>query len=144
MPEDQRRLDAPPRPVGRLLRPPARGRVLQQRPDFAAGLDPPGPARADCAQGLAQLVAVTDDGKAGGLAGPGDRAVFALMRSAADVILLLDPDVALRPCCVLVITPQGLKAHGFFGFHGNRRWVTPHRTPGRNQDIESSISISVQ
>jgi riboflavin biosynthesis pyrimidine reductase len=30
----------------------------------------------------------TDDGKAGGLAGPGDRAVFALMRSAADVILV--------------------------------------------------------
>ena len=27
----------------------------------------------------------TDDGKAGGLAGPGDRAVFALMRSAAVV-----------------------------------------------------------
>jgi riboflavin biosynthesis pyrimidine reductase len=30
----------------------------------------------------------TDDGKAGGLAGPGDRAVFALMRHAADVILV--------------------------------------------------------
>ena len=30
----------------------------------------------------------TDDGKAGGLAGPGDRAVFALMRQLADVILV--------------------------------------------------------
>jgi riboflavin biosynthesis pyrimidine reductase len=30
----------------------------------------------------------TDDGKAGGLAGPGDRAVFSLMRHAADVILV--------------------------------------------------------
>lgn len=30
----------------------------------------------------------TDDGKAGGLAGPGDRAVFKLMRDAADVILV--------------------------------------------------------
>ena len=30
----------------------------------------------------------TDDGKAGGLAGPGDRALFALMRHAADVILV--------------------------------------------------------
>ncbi len=30
----------------------------------------------------------TDDGKAGGLAGPGDRAVFALMRQTADVILV--------------------------------------------------------
>ena len=30
----------------------------------------------------------TDDGKAGGLAGTGDRAVFALMREAADVILV--------------------------------------------------------
>src|ERR1700682_60892 len=30
----------------------------------------------------------TDNGKAGGLAGPGDRAVFALMREAADVILV--------------------------------------------------------
>jgi riboflavin biosynthesis pyrimidine reductase len=30
----------------------------------------------------------TDDGKAGGLAGPGDRAVFALMRQQADVILV--------------------------------------------------------
>ncbi|HYZ67187.1 MAG TPA: pyrimidine reductase family protein [Mycobacterium sp.] len=30
----------------------------------------------------------TDDGKAGGLAGAGDRAVFALMRHAADVILV--------------------------------------------------------
>ncbi len=30
----------------------------------------------------------TDDGKAGGLAGPGDRAVFALMRELADVILV--------------------------------------------------------
>ena len=30
----------------------------------------------------------TDDGKAGGLAGPGDRALFALMRQAADVILV--------------------------------------------------------
>ena len=30
----------------------------------------------------------TDDGKAGGLAGPGDRAVFALMRQHADVILV--------------------------------------------------------
>jgi riboflavin biosynthesis pyrimidine reductase len=30
----------------------------------------------------------TDEGKAGGLAGPGDRAVFSLMRDAADVILV--------------------------------------------------------
>jgi riboflavin biosynthesis pyrimidine reductase len=30
----------------------------------------------------------TDDGKAGGLAGPGDRAVFSLMRHAADVIMV--------------------------------------------------------
>jgi riboflavin biosynthesis pyrimidine reductase len=30
----------------------------------------------------------TDDGKAGGLAGPGDRALFALMRQQADVILV--------------------------------------------------------
>ncbi len=30
----------------------------------------------------------TDEGKAGGLAGPGDRAVFALMRQLADVILV--------------------------------------------------------
>lgn len=30
----------------------------------------------------------TDDGKAGGLAGPGDRAVFALMREQADVVLV--------------------------------------------------------
>ena len=30
----------------------------------------------------------TDDGKAGGLAGPGDRAVFRLMRHVADVILV--------------------------------------------------------
>lgn len=30
----------------------------------------------------------TDEGKAGGLAGPGDRAVFSLMRHAADVILV--------------------------------------------------------
>jgi riboflavin biosynthesis pyrimidine reductase len=30
----------------------------------------------------------TDEGKAGGLAGPGDRAVFALMRQRADVILV--------------------------------------------------------
>ena len=30
----------------------------------------------------------TDDGKAGGLAGPGDRAVFELMRHVADVILV--------------------------------------------------------
>ena len=30
----------------------------------------------------------TDDGKAGGLAGPGDRALFALMRQRADVILV--------------------------------------------------------
>ena len=30
----------------------------------------------------------TDDGKAGGLAGKGDRAVFSLMRNAADVILV--------------------------------------------------------
>ena len=30
----------------------------------------------------------TDDGKAGGLAGPGDRAVFGLMRHVADVILV--------------------------------------------------------
>jgi riboflavin biosynthesis pyrimidine reductase len=30
----------------------------------------------------------TDDGKAGGLAGAGDRALFALMRNAADVILV--------------------------------------------------------
>ena len=30
----------------------------------------------------------TSDGKAGGLAGPGDRALFALMRQAADVILV--------------------------------------------------------
>src|ERR1700704_3430210 len=30
----------------------------------------------------------TDDGKAGGLAGPGDRALFGLMRHAADVILV--------------------------------------------------------
>lgn len=30
----------------------------------------------------------TDEGKAGGLAGPGDRALFALMREAADVILV--------------------------------------------------------
>jgi riboflavin biosynthesis pyrimidine reductase len=30
----------------------------------------------------------TDDGKAGGLAGPGDRAMFALMRQRADVILV--------------------------------------------------------
>jgi riboflavin biosynthesis pyrimidine reductase len=30
----------------------------------------------------------TDDGKAGGLAGKGDRAVFSLMRHAADVILV--------------------------------------------------------
>src|ERR1700694_5671148 len=30
----------------------------------------------------------TDNGKAGGLAGPGDRALFALMREAADVILV--------------------------------------------------------
>jgi riboflavin biosynthesis pyrimidine reductase len=30
----------------------------------------------------------TDDGKAGGLAGPGDRAVFALMRQLADVVLV--------------------------------------------------------
>jgi riboflavin biosynthesis pyrimidine reductase len=30
----------------------------------------------------------TDDGKAGGLAGPGDRALFTLMRHAADVILV--------------------------------------------------------
>ncbi|MDV3125023.1 pyrimidine reductase family protein [Mycobacterium sp. 21AC1] len=30
----------------------------------------------------------TEDGKAGGLAGPGDRAVFNLMRNAADVILV--------------------------------------------------------
>ena len=30
----------------------------------------------------------TDDGKAGGLAGPGDRALFSLMRDAADVILV--------------------------------------------------------
>lgn len=30
----------------------------------------------------------TDDGKAGGLAGPGDRAVFALMREHADVVLV--------------------------------------------------------
>lgn len=30
----------------------------------------------------------TDDGKAGGLAGPGDRAVFGLMRELADVILV--------------------------------------------------------
>ena len=30
----------------------------------------------------------TDDGKAGGLAGPGDRAVFTLMRHTADVILV--------------------------------------------------------
>lgn len=30
----------------------------------------------------------TDDGKAGGLAGPGDRTVFSLMRHAADVILV--------------------------------------------------------
>ena len=30
----------------------------------------------------------TDDGKAGGLAGPGDRAMFALMRQLADVILV--------------------------------------------------------
>jgi riboflavin biosynthesis pyrimidine reductase len=30
----------------------------------------------------------TDDGKAGGLAGPGDRAVFAFMREQADVILV--------------------------------------------------------
>ena len=30
----------------------------------------------------------TDDGKAGGLAGPGDRAVFALMRHVADVIVV--------------------------------------------------------
>jgi riboflavin biosynthesis pyrimidine reductase len=30
----------------------------------------------------------TDDGKAGGLAGPGDRAVFTLMRQLADVILV--------------------------------------------------------
>jgi riboflavin biosynthesis pyrimidine reductase len=30
----------------------------------------------------------TDDGKAGGLAGAGDRAVFSLMRHAADVILV--------------------------------------------------------
>jgi riboflavin biosynthesis pyrimidine reductase len=30
----------------------------------------------------------TDDGKAGGLAGPGDRAVFALMRQLSDVILV--------------------------------------------------------
>jgi riboflavin biosynthesis pyrimidine reductase len=30
----------------------------------------------------------TDDGKAGGLAGPGDRALFSLMRYAADVILV--------------------------------------------------------
>ena len=30
----------------------------------------------------------TDDGKAGGLAGPGDRAVFELMRQVADVILV--------------------------------------------------------
>jgi riboflavin biosynthesis pyrimidine reductase len=30
----------------------------------------------------------TDDGKAGGLAGPGDRAVFALLRELADVILV--------------------------------------------------------
>jgi riboflavin biosynthesis pyrimidine reductase len=32
--------------------------------------------------------AATDDGKAGGLAGAGDRALFALMRHAADVILV--------------------------------------------------------
>ena len=30
----------------------------------------------------------TDDGKAGGLAGAGDRAVFSLMRHAADVVLV--------------------------------------------------------
>jgi riboflavin biosynthesis pyrimidine reductase len=30
----------------------------------------------------------TDEGKAGGLAGPGDRAIFSLMRHAADVILV--------------------------------------------------------
>jgi riboflavin biosynthesis pyrimidine reductase len=30
----------------------------------------------------------TEDGKAGGLAGPGDKAVFALMRQAADVIVV--------------------------------------------------------
>src|SRR5215510_7567303 len=30
----------------------------------------------------------TDDGKAGGLAGPGDRAVFALLRELADVIVV--------------------------------------------------------
>lgn len=30
----------------------------------------------------------TDDGRSGGLAGPGDRALFALMRQAADVILV--------------------------------------------------------